>query len=273
MESPPFLPMIAGKIVNKKVHWLLPSKISLLSNSASSTLITALSKICYILCNNIILYSTSLIQEWGLEKYRNKILIAHEHFLDFDKFTVTTPFPDRPPLIGYIGRLSSEKGIQLFVKALPIILDNRKDFRVLIGGDGHLKDAILTSLQEEGLTDRITLPGWIPHDELPAYLNQLRLLVLPSYTEGIPNTMLEAMACGTPVLATPVGSIPDIITDEKTGFMMDDNSPECIAKNVIRALNSPDLEDIAKAGRRFVQEEFTFEKAIQGWKDIFEGHN
>jgi glycosyltransferase involved in cell wall biosynthesis len=106
------------------------------------------------------------------------------------------------------------------------------------------------------LTARVDLPGWISHDDLPGYLNQLRLLVLPSYTEGLPNIMLEAMACGTPVLATPVGAIPDVIIDGKTGFIMENNSPECIAENVIRALNSPDLERIAENGRRFVEENF-----------------
>jgi glycosyltransferase involved in cell wall biosynthesis len=133
-----------------------------------------------------------------------------------------------------------------------------------------LKELIKASLQEEDLTARIDLPGWISHDDLPTYLNQLRLLVLPSYTEGLPNIMLEAMACGTPVLATPVGAIPDVIIDGKTGFIMENNSPECIAENVTRALNSPDLERIAENGRRFVEENFSFEKTVENWKGILQ---
>ena len=82
--------------------------------------------------------------------------------------------------------------------------------------------------------------------------------------------MLEAMACGTPVLATPVGAIPDVIIDGKTGFIMENNSPECIAENVIRALASQDLERIAENGRRFVEENFTFEKTVENWRRILQ---
>jgi len=270
MEFPPLLPMIAAKVFNNKVYWLLPSNISLLSKDIPAKLTVVLSKICHNLCNGIILYSPSLVSYWNLEPYRHKILIAHEHFLDFNTFTVTTPLPDRPSLIGYIGRLSGEKGVQHFAQALPAVLNGREDLRVLIGGDGELKESIAASLQEQGVTARVELPGWISHDDLPRYLNQLRLLVLPSYTEGLPNIMLEAMACGTPVLATPVGAIPDVIIDGKTGFIMENNSPECIAENVKRALNSPDLDRIAEAGRRFVEENFTFESTVTRWKEVLE---
>lgn len=73
------------------------------------------------------------------------------------------------------------------------------------------------------------------------------------------------------VLATPVGAIPDVIIDGKTGFIMENNSPECIAENVIRALNSPALDKIAEEGRRFVEENFTFEQVIERWKEVLEG--
>ena len=191
-------------------------------------------------------------------------------FYLYNNFKQTHKFANRPYCIGYIGRLSREKGVLQFVQALPAILSDRKDLRVLIGGDGPLKELIEASLQEQGVSARVDLPGWISHDDLPGYLNQLRLLVLPSYTEGLPNIMLEAMACGTPVLATPVGAIPDVIIDGKTGFIMENNSPECIAENVIRALNSPDLEQVAEDGRRFVEEHFTFEKTAENWKGILQ---
>lgn len=271
MVFPPILPMLTAKLCNKKIYWLLSAEIRLSSNGTSSEKLAAdLTKICCNLCHSIILYSARLIPKWNLEPYRHKILIAHRHFLDFETFTVTTPLSSRPPLIGYIGRLSGEKGVQHFARALPTIFDNQENLRVLIGGDGDLKETIEASLREGGVTARVDLPGWISHDDLPEYLNQLRLLVLPSYTEGLPNIMLEAMACGTPVLATPVGAIPDVIIDGKTGFIMENNSPECIAENVIRALSSPDLEQIAEDGRRFVEENFTFERVIERWKEVLE---
>lgn len=265
------LSVFIGILLKKKVAFVLAASISDSSRANPSIFSKVLrfSEFINFKCANcIILYSPRLIEKWNLGNYAHKILIAHRHFLDFETFTVTTQLSDRPPLIGYIGRLSGEKGVQHFAQALSVILSHRQDLRALIGGDGQLKDSITSSLQQDGIAARVDLPGWISHEELPKYLNQLRLLVLPSYTEGLPNIMLEAMACGTPVLATPVGAVPDVIVDEKTGFIMENNSPECIAENVVRALSYPDLEKIAEAGRRFVEENFTFEHAVERWKEV-----
>jgi glycosyltransferase involved in cell wall biosynthesis len=222
------LPMLTAKLSGKKII-LLKGGSSIKDASYNNDLFYATtlfpSKVNFHLSTYIVLYSHGLISEWNFEKHRHKILIAHRHFLDFNTFTVTPPLPDRPPLIGYIGRLSGEKGVQNLTQALPATLNDRQDLRALIGGDGPLKETVEASLQEGSLTARVDLPGWISHDDLLGYLNQLRLLVLPSYTEGLPNIMLEAMACGTPVLATPVGAIPDVIIDGRTGFVMDNMTP------------------------------------------------
>ena len=70
------------------------------------------------------------------------------------------------------------------------------------------------------------------------------------------------------ILATPVGIIPDVIKDGKTGFITEDNSPECIARNVIRALNYPKLDHIAKAARELVEREYTHEAAVDRYRKI-----
>jgi len=265
------LPMLTVKLLRKKVVLAFAgSSVQILKSVNDSFFkpVKILSKINCILSKRIIVYSENLIKELNLEKYRNKIYIAHKHFIDFDKFKIKKKFYDRADLVGYIGRLSEEKGTLNFVKAIPQIINEGDDLVFLIGGDGQLRDKIERYLEKESLSNKIKLTGWIPHDELPDYLNELKLDVLPSYTEGLPNVMLEAMACGTPVLATPVGAIPDVIKDGETGFIMKNNSPECIAENVVRALKHPDLARIVENARAMVEREYTYEAAVERYREI-----
>ena len=267
------IPQVTMKLLRKS-NVFVSTSFSIRANKAKKEpflkVIVILSYINYELADRIILYSQNLIKEWNLEKYRNKIYIAHEHFLDFDKFKIKKKLEVRENLVGYIGRLSEVKGVLDFVKAIPEISEEKDEIKFLVGGDGQLRDEIEKYLDKENLNDKVKLVGWIPHDKLPDCLNELKLVVLPSYTEGLPNIMLEAMACGTPVLATPVGAVLDTIKDEKTGFIMDNNSPECIAENVERALNYHDLEKIAKNARELVGKEFTYEAALERYRKILE---
>jgi glycosyltransferase involved in cell wall biosynthesis len=230
-------------------------------------IVSVLQRLNYRLCDRIVVYSPILVQEFGLERYKHKISIAHEHFLDFDRFKLQKPLNERDNLVGYIGRLSQEKGILNFMEAIPKVVETRDKATFLIVGAGQLRPQVEEYANK--LNNKVKFVGWIPHDELPEYLNKLKLLVLPSYTEGLPNIMLEAMACGTPVLATPVGATPDIIKDGETGFIMENNSPECIAENIVRAVNHPNLEQIARNAHALVEREFTHEAAVEGYKNIF----
>jgi glycosyltransferase involved in cell wall biosynthesis len=267
-----FLPMVCAKLCNRRVLWLLPSSLKSIEHTHGffNRFLFLQQSLSYTIADKLVVYSPNLVAEWQLERYRHKILIAYEHFIGTDTFAITTPFLHRPRLIGYIGRFHEEKGILNFIKALPAVLNTPDELRVLIGGDGPQKESIVAILQENGLTARIDLTGWIFQQDLPLRLNTLRLLVIPSYTEGLPNIMLEAMACGTPVAATPVGAIPDIIKDGETGFIMENNSPECIAKTISRALNDPNVETIALNARLLVQREFAFDISVKQWKRILE---
>lgn len=273
------LPMLLLKLLKKKTVLIAVGSIigatyvertSYIRRFISSHIPRIFAELNYALSDKIIVYSENLIDKLGLEKYKNKILVAHEHFLDFDKFKIKKKLDERNNLVGYIGRLSEEKGTLNFVRAIPevLILKGKNKIRFLVGGDGSLQDKVREYLREKNLQDKVKLTGWILHDELSDYLNKLKLLVLPSYTEGLPNIMLEAMACGTPVLATPVGAIPDVIKDGETGFILEDNSPECIARNVIRVLNYPNLDKIVKNARELVKKEFTHKAAVERYRKI-----
>lgn len=268
-----FFPVLLAKVLGKKIVVMIVGSLEVEGEMKGDVFFKPIiwfKIINCIMANNIIVYSKNLIHYWHMERYSHKILVAHRHFLDFDNFKVTTPFSDRPLQIGYLGRMSEEKGILNLIQALPIIINNHQDLSVFIGGDGPLKEGIELSLQDKKLSDRVHLSGWIPHEDLPNYLNQLRLLILPSYTEGLPNIMLESMACGSPVLATSVGAVPDVIIDGETGFILGNNSSKSIAENVNRALNHPELERIADRGRYFIEENFTFEKTVVIWSKILD---
>lgn len=223
-------------------------------------------KISLFLADYIILYSPILIKKWNLSGYRQKILIAHRHFLRIGDNNPRI-FSERKKIIGYIGRLSKEKGVMNFVKAMPDIL-KICDVKFLIGGDGPLLTEIQDYIKRHNLENKVTLVGWIPHDEIYKYLEQLKLLVLPSYTEGLPNIALESMAFRTPVLATPVGAVPDILDDGKTGFIMDNNSHECVVTNIVRVLQYKDTEMLTENAFNLIKSEYSYESTVKNWQKV-----
>jgi glycosyltransferase involved in cell wall biosynthesis len=224
--------------------------------------------ISYALSHSIIVYSENIIKAWGLEKYAGKISFAHEHIIDVEAFKVSDHYGDRKDIVGFVGRLSEEKGIWEFVQAIPEIVRKKKDVKFLIVGDGPLAPRINEYLEKNGLTGIVDMKGWVPHEQLPAYLNKLKLVVIPSYTEGLPNAMLEAMACGAPALATPVGAIPDIIRDGDNGFIMENNTVNAIAANVLRVFDDRDLAVISDNARVFVEKNFSFAATVKNFSAL-----
>ena len=98
--------------------------------------------------------------------------------------------------------------------------------------------------------------------------DKMKVLVLPSFSEGLPNVLLEAMSCGTLVLSTPVGAIPDLIQDGNNGFIMENNSSECISRNIIRVFNSKNLQEQSERSRELIEDRYTYTKSLERWKYI-----
>lgn len=229
----------------------------------------ALERANYALSNHIAVQSPSIVTYLGLDKYRKKITVASGRYTDTGLFDLSIAPGNRGNIIGYVGRLSEEKGVMNFIEAIPIILQEHGEAKFLVGGPGPLFDEIERRLKRYQLDERVQLLGWIPHHELPGYLNELKLLVLPSYSEGFPGIVREAMACGAVVVAVPVGGVPDLIEDGETGFTMEDNTPGSIARGVSRALNHPALNRIADKARALIIQEHSYEVAVQKYREIF----
>jgi glycosyltransferase involved in cell wall biosynthesis len=185
------------------------------------------------------------------------------------RFKIIKEFDNRENTVGYIGRFSKEKGILNFVQAMQFLLKEKSSIQFLLCGSGELLREVKKSIKNENLGTNVKLRDWVPHEKIPELLNELKLLILPSYTEGLPNIMLEAMACGTPVLAMPVGAIPDIIKDGETGFLLKSNHPKHIADKIIELLNKPELlEKVSKNAYNYVRENSSYEKTLESWRKI-----
>ena len=199
----------------------------------------------------------------NLQQFTQKVVII-PLFIEENLFSYKIPFSERKCRIGYVSSLVTEKGINEFLESIPEILKERNDLEIIIGGEGPLQSTVEKKCNKY---INVKFLGWIPHENLSNYLNELRLLVFPSYSEGVPNIVLEAMACGTPVLATPVGGIPGIIKDGDTGFLLKSNSSAHIAAKVIELINMPNLlGKVSTNAYVYVRENFSFEKTIAIWQ-------
>lgn len=235
---------------------------------ATLYLLEVFERISYYLADKLIAVSPSVFDQMNLHRYAQKTAIAGLYVLDCNAFNIKTNFRERQDIVGYVGRLTGEKGVLNFIDAIPMILSELPRLRFIVIGEGILQDDIQKSLNRNNLDEFVELVGWVSNDDIPKWLNKFKLVVIPSYTETGPIIMVESMACGTPVLATPVGSIPDLIEDGRTGFLLENNAPECIARNVIRAISRPDLAQISKNACACVREEFTWTKASEAWSEI-----
>lgn len=136
----------------------------------------------------------------------------------------------------YCGRLSAEKGPDLLLDAVKILNEEGKNIHLLYTGDGPLKLLLHQKVSRYRLEDSVTFLGEVGHSQIPYIINSCELLCLPSLSEGWPNTLMEAMACGIPVVATVVGGVPEIVSSGKLGILVPPGDSSRLARAISDAL-------------------------------------
>jgi glycosyltransferase involved in cell wall biosynthesis len=178
-------------------------------------------------------------------------------------------FPQSPGrIVGAAGRLSPEKGFDVFVAAAAQLARMEGSTGFVLFGDGPLRDALERQAAAAGLEGRLVFAGF--RKDLDGFLPWLDLLVLPSYTEGLPNVVLEGCAAGVPVVATAVGGTPEVIEDGVTGCLVPPGDAAALARRMLDVLHSPDGgRALAERGRQRVRAEFTFAAQAARYRELF----
>jgi glycosyltransferase involved in cell wall biosynthesis len=182
--------------------------------------------------NAIITYTPSMVQQLGLEAFEHKLFTEGARFVDTDRFYPRLSFEQRGRVVGFLGRLDEEKGIR---ELATVARDLPEEVTFVFAGDGDLHPWLERDLADEVDTGDVELSGWVDHEDVPHVLSRFRLLVMPSQpTEGLPTVILEALACGTPVFATPVAGVPDVVRDGITGYHMTSREHSYLVERIAR---------------------------------------
>jgi len=178
-------------------------------------------------------------------------------------------FPSSPRLIiGAAGRLSPEKGFEILVQAAAEVRAQCPDVGFVLFGDGPLRSSLQDQVVRCGLQDWFVMPGF--RDDLDELLPSLDLLCSSSYSEGLPNVILEAHAAGVPVVATAVGGTPEVVDDGETGFLVPSGCASALAGPIIRLASDASLRELmGAAARDRVREQFSFPTQATSYRQLF----
>ncbi len=186
-----------------------------------------------------------MIEEFGSEARRVTVL---HNAVPGPQATPLRP-ADRPVRILFLGRLIRLKGIHVLLEALAAQECRNRAWELVIAGDGDL-DTYRRQVETLGLADRVTFTGWLDQDGCRRQLLQADVLVQPSMFEGLPMAVLEAMAHGLSIIATPVGSVGDAIEHETTGLLVPPGEVQPLTDALVRVLDDADLRRRLGTGAR-----------------------
>jgi L-malate glycosyltransferase len=177
--------------------------------------------------------------------------------------------PRNAPVVGNIGALVAHKGQRTLVDAAARVVREVPDARFVIFGEGELRAALERQIADLGLEKHVILGGFRP--DVLSLLKGFDLFVMPSVTEGLGTSLLDAMACRKPIVASDVGGIPEVVVAGKTGLLVPPKDAERLAAAVGRLLRDSALAtSLAAGGYARVQQRFTVERMVEQTLAVYE---
>jgi glycosyltransferase involved in cell wall biosynthesis len=177
---------------------------------------------------------------------------------------------ERQPVVGMVAHFREDKDHDTFLLAAGEVLRHVPSARFCLVGSGPLESFVRAQASRLGLTGSVEFSGHLDADALRMAVSRFRVAVLASRTEGLPNTVLEAMAAGRPVVATAVGGTTEIVEDGVTGFLVPAGDPATLAERITALLREPSLASTMGArGQRKVADEFTTDRMAHEFDDLY----
>jgi len=178
-------------------------------------------------------------------------------------------------VLGFIGSFYAYEGLLLLLDALPTIIQQQPNVRLLLVGGGPQQEQINRKINELGLQDWVVLPGRVPHQDVQRYYNLVDIFVYPRLAMRLtdlvtPLKPLEAMAQGRLLVASDVGGHHELIRNRETGYLFKAGDKTALAETVLAVLSEKERwEQIKLAGRRYVEEERNWQRSVERYSDLY----
>jgi glycosyltransferase involved in cell wall biosynthesis len=184
--------------------------------------------------------------------------------------------PNDSLVVFSVGRMVYKKGFEYLIRAVPAILREHPNARVVLAGGGDLEERLQSLVRQLGVERSVIMPGWVSRDKMPLYFSGCDLFVLPSVVDqqgnvdGLPNTLLEAMASARPVVATNVAGVPLAVKDGDNGLLVPQKQPGELSSAINLLLDAPELRvQYGEASRRRVEQELNWETTACTFTELY----
>lgn len=208
-------------------------------------------------------FGRSQLQRWCPFEHWKKIHIVHcgldRSFIERE----ATPVPDTHTFV-CVGRLSEQKGHFVLLQAAKQLAEKTRDFRVVLVGDGDFRPALEAEVAAAGLQSQIEFAGWQTEAEVQQWLENCRAMVLPSFAEGLPVVIMEALGMGRPVITTYVAGIPELVENCKNGWLVPAADVTQLADAMKQSLDTPvqQLTQMGTHGQQAVQRQHSVTREV-----------